>query len=984
MMFKYLNDYCNYMVKVIIDNVPIEAVDNSLLIDVILSNSIYIPHICYYRPLPPLRTCDLCVVEVNGKLVRACETKVNEGTVVNTKSAMAKEARSKALSAILRNHMLYCSLCDNNLGCELHEITEREGVKSQDFVEKPYEVDDSNPFYVYDPKQCILCGRCVEACQDVVVNEVIRIAWELNPPRVVWSGGENIDNSSCVSCGTCVTVCPVNALMEKTILGEAGLFTNLSKEAKTKLIESGKKIFRNIEPLLLLSDMESKLRERYIKRVKTVCPYCGVGCSFEMWVKGRKILKVEPKPESPANGIATCIKGKFSWSFVNNEKRLTKPLERTENGFREVSWDYAISTIARKLKEIKDKYGPEAIGFIASCTGTNEEAYLLQKLARQVIGTNNVDNCARYCQAPATTGLIRTVGFGADSGSMEDIENADLVIIIGSNTAEAHPVLAGKVKRAKKLRGQKLIVIDAKRHEMADRADIFISPNPGTDLVLLNGIAKYIIDMGWEDRGFIEKRTEGFEEYKKSLEPYNLEYVEKVTGVKKEDVIRVAEMIHSAKSVVTLWAMGVTQHQDGSETSTAICNLLLLTGNFGRPNTGGYPLRGHANVQGVSDFGALPNYLPGYQDVTDPEIRRKFEEAWNCKLPNSKGLTNTEMIDAALEGKLKALIIFGEDKVMADANQRKVKEALSNLDLLVVSDMFMTETAKLAHFVLPASASVEKEGTFVNTERRIQRLYKVMEPLGESKPDFETMILLANQLGANWNYKHPSEVMEEIRKIVPIFAGVTYERLQGFKSLQWPVREDGKDTKFLYAERFEKPNGKAKFWPTKFIKPIETNENFDVYLINGRVLEHFHWANMTGKSEGIIYKFPEAFLEISKEVAIEKGLNDGDEVEVRSSNGEMVKLKVMVSERLKGKRAFLALHSPPDRAVNKLTLDVRDPTSKTPAYKELPVSIEKIVSCTTCEKPLPINNPRFHKKSPQVGVKVEEKWKRKDYQKIIE
>ncbi|MEM1627400.1 MAG: formate dehydrogenase subunit alpha [Sulfolobaceae archaeon] len=973
------------MPKILVDNTVLEANEGELLIDALLSNNIYLPHICYHKPLPPLRTCDLCIVEVNGKLVRACETRITEGMVINTKVQRVKEARNKALSIILRNHLLYCTLCENNNGdCELHEIVIREGIKSQDYKEKPYSIDDSNPFYIYDPGQCILCGRCVEACQDIVVNEVIRIAWELNPPRVVWSGGENIDNSSCVSCGTCVTVCPVNALMEKTMLNEVGLLASLGRDIKLKLIESGKKIFKNFEPLLLISDLEAKLREYSIKRVKTVCPYCGVGCSFEMWVKGRKILKVEPKPESPANGIATCIKGKFSWSFVNDEKRLTKPLERTENGFREVSWDYVIEKIAKRLLEIKQKYGPDSIGFIASCTGTNEEAYLLQKLARQVIGTNNVDNCARYCQAPATTGLIRTVGFGADSGSMEDIENAELVIIIGSNTAEAHPVLAGKIKRAKKLRGQKLIVIDVKRHEMAEWADIFLSPNPGTDLVLINGIAKYIIDMGWEDKEFILRRTEGFEEYKKSLEEYSLEYVEKVTGIKRDDIIRVAEMIHNSRSVVILWGMGITQHQDGSETSTAICNLLLLTGNFGRPNTGGYPLRGHANVQGVSDFGALPNFLPGYQDINDPEVRKKFEEAWQCSLPNNRGLTSTEMVDAALEGKLKALIIFGEDKVMADANQKKVREALSKLELLVVADMFMTETAKLAHFVLPSAASIEKEGTFVNTERRIQRLYKVMEPLGESRPDFEIIILLANALGAKWNYKSPAEVMEEIRKLVPIFAGVTYDRLEGFKSLQWPVKENGEDTRFLYSERFEKPNGKARFWPTKFIKPIETNEAFDVYLINGRVLEHFHWANMTGKSIGILHKLPEAFLEISEEIAKEKNLNDGDLVEIRSPNGEKIRLRVMVSTRLKGNRAFLALHSPPDQAVNKLTLDFKDPTSKTPAYKEVPICIEKIKGSTSRQKPLPKHNPRLHPRSPQIGVKVEEKWRREDYQKIID
>ncbi len=966
-----------------VDGREVEARGNDSLISVLEDNKVYVPHVCYNPYLGPIKTCDTCVVEVNGKLVRACETKVEPSMVVDTRGERVKQARNKAFKALLRNHNLYCTLCDNNNDCELHEAVSRLGIYSQRFVPKPYEVDDSNPFYVYDPKQCILCGRCVEACQDVVVNEVIKINWSMNPPRVVWSDGKPVDYSSCVSCGTCVTVCPVNALMEKSMLGHAGNFTGINSEVKEKLIDAAKAGEKNSSLFMLISDIDKEMRKSQISKVKTVCTFCGTGCSFEVWTKGRKILKVEPKPESPANGIATCIKGKFGLNFVNSEERLTKPLIREGDHFREATWEEAISLVATKLGEIKEKYGGDSIGVIASCTSTNEEGYLAQKFARQVLGTNNVDNCARYCQSPATTGLVRTVGYGADSGSSNDLACADLVILIGTNTAEAHPVIAGKIKRAHKLLNKKLVVIDVRKHEMAERADLFVTPNVGTDIVLLNGVAKYILDMGWEDKDFVEKRTTGFDEYRKSLETFTLDYVERVTGVKADVVKDIATMIHESKGVAIAWAMGITQHQDGSETSTAISNLLLLTGNYGKPCAGAFPLRGHANVQGVGDVGALPNFLPGYVTYNNEEMVRKFEEAWGVKIQRKNGIYSTDMVDAILEGKIRAMYVMGEDKVLADSDQAKTREALKKLDFLVVQDMFMNETAKYADVILPAAAFLEKEGTFTNTERRIQRLYKVMDPLGESKSDMEIIQLIANAMGARWSYKHPSDVMKEISSLVPIFAGVTYERLEGFKSLLWPVTEDGMDSPYLYKESFPFPDGKAKFYVTKVIPPVETDETFNVYLVNGRMLEHFHWMRMTGKTQGIMYKVPEAFLEVSPEVAERYELKDGDVVMVRSETGKL-KTKVMVSDKLMGDKVFLSIHDSGEMAVNLVTLSDKDPTSRTPAYKETPVKLEKIESCSTCESPLPRWNPRNHERTPQKGVMVEQKWQRQDYVRVTD
>ncbi len=966
--------------KAAADGKEFEALPGETVLDLLTRNGVEVPHLCYHPSLGALQTCDTCLVEVDGRLARACATPVAEGMRITSQQGRAREAQLAALAEVLRNHNMYCTVCDNNNGdCTLHNIVYRMGIESQAFEPKGDPADDSNPFYVYDPDQCIACGRCVEACQNLVVNEVLSLDWSRPRPRVVWDRGASINESSCVSCGTCCTVCPVNALMEKSILGQAGYATGLMRAVKERMVDAVKEVETSFSPLMLLSTVEGELRKGLVKKTKTVCTFCGVGCTFDVWTRGRKVVLVQPSPESPANAVATCVKGKFGWDFVNSPDRLVRPLIRTDAGtFREASWEEALSVVARRLSEVRAKHGPDAIGVIASCTGTDEESYLTQKLARAVIGTNNVDNCSRYCQSPATVGLWRTVGYGGDSGGIEDIEAAELVVIIGSNTAEAHPVLASRVKRARKLHGQKLVVMDLRRHEMAERADLFLRPNPGTDLVVLNAVDRYILDQGWEAKEFIAARTNGFAEFKESLAPFTLEYAEAVTGLPKEQIVRLATMIHEAKDTCILWAMGVTQHQDGSETSTAIANLLLLTGNFGRTGTGGYPLRGHANVQGVSDFGSITGYLPGYQKTSDPEVRTKFEAAWGVRLPEGAGLNSEQMVHAAEEGTLRAMYLMGEDKILADSDQARLDKVLSGLEFLVVQELFLTRTAQYADVVLPAAASLEKEGTFVSTERRIQRLYRALEPLGESKPDWEILQGVARALGADWHYRHPSEVMAELAPLAPMFAGVTYERLEGFRSLQWPVAADGGTSSCLYKERFAFPDGKARFYVTTFIEPIPTTEAFDLYLNNGRMLEHFHWGNLTWRNKGIAEKVPEMFVEVSPELAAARGLKDGDTVRLISPSGS-AKTKVLVTDRVSGNVLFLPEHGQGEDAVNRLSMDRVDPSARTPAYKEIPVRMEKIESAPVPTPPLPRTNPRFAQRNPRPGVEVEKKWARPDY-----
>lgn len=967
------------MVRVQLDGQPREAPEGDSVLEFLRSMGREVPSLCYHPSLGPLQTCDACLVRIDGQLVRSCATPVREGLQVDSVSAAVVEAQRAAMARVLQNHELACTVCDRNNGdCELHAAALRMGVRSQEFHPKPYPIDDSNPFYLYNPNQCILCGRCVEACQDLVVNEVLHIDWSLTPPRVVWDHGTPIDRSSCVSCGTCATVCPVDAMLEKKMRGRAGHFSNLGPTSRERLVAWTKNAAPDMRPLWLTSEVEAASRPGSLRRTKTVCTFCGVGCSFEVWTRGREILKVLPKPESPANGVMSCVKGKFGYDFVNSPNRLTDPLVRDGDRFVVATWDDALDRVASRLKEIRDRYGPDSIGVIATCTGTNEEGYLTQKFARQVIGTNNIDNCARYCQAPATTGLFRTVGVGADTGTMADVESADLVMTMGSNTAEAHPVFAGRIKRAQKLRGLKLLVVDPRRHEMADRADLYVSPRPGTDLVLLNAVAKYLIDQGWEDREFIERRTTGFDAFRAALDGYPLDRAEEVTGVPRAEIIRMAERFHAAKSACILWAMGITQHQNGSDTSTAICNLLLVTGNFGRPGTGGYPLRGHCNVQGVSDFGCLPAFLPGYQKVDDPTVRARFEAEWGTPVPTRKGLTSTELVDAVLDGRLHALYILGEDKLLADADEAKVARALETVDFLVVQDLFLTRTAEFADIVLPVAASLEKEGTFVSTERRLQRLYRAFPPLGHARTDLEILQAIAQRMGTDWRYAGPGEVLDEVARTTPAFAGASFARLEGFTSLLWPIAPDGTDTPVLHTQRFNLPDGRAHFHPVQWAEPPSADPQYDLTLNNGRLLEHFHWGNLTYEDAGIVHKVPGTFVEVPTALAAARGLREGDRVRLTSSTGSAT-ARVHVTERVRGTNLFLTLHDRGGAAVNRLTPDVRDGPTTTPEYKGTRVRMERLESAGPLESPVPPTNPRGKPRLRQEGVGVDAKWSRPDY-----
>lgn len=958
-----------------------EFEEGQTILQVANAHGIAHPQICYLPEVDPIETCDTCIAEVDGRLVRTCSMKATDGMDVRLASPRAKEAQTEAMDRILENHLLYCTVCDNNNGnCKVHNTVDMMEIEHQKYPFEPKcstdAVDFTNPFYRYDPNQCIACGQCVEACQNLQVNETLSMDWARDRPIVLWDGGAKINDSSCVSCGHCVTVCPCNALMENSMLGEAGFMTSLKDDILTPMIDLVKDVEPGYSGILAISDAEAAMRETRTTKTKTVCTFCGVGCSFEVWTKDRKILKIQPVSEAPANAISTCVKGKFGWDFVNSEERLTTPLIRRGDEFVEASWEDALDLVALRLGEIRREHGKDGVGIISSSKITNEDNYVIQKLTRQVFESNNVDNCSRYCQTPATDGLFRTVGMGGDAGTIQDIASAGLVIIIGANPAEGHPVLATRVKRAHKLHGQKLIVADLRKNEMAERADIFIRPKQGTDQVWLMAVTKYLIDQGWHDQRFIDENVHHFGEFKEVLGKYTLDYAQQQTGLSQETLIAIAEAIRDADGTCILWGMGVTQNTGGSDTSAAISNLLLATGNYRRPGAGAYPLRGHNNVQGACDMGSLPAWLPGYQHVSDDAARSKFEQAYGVKISDQPGFDNVSMLRAVDEGIMKAMYVVGEDMALVDSNSNHVDEVLSKLDFFVVQDIFFSRTAQYADVILPAVPSLEKEGTFTNTERRVQRLYQALPELGGAKPDWWIVQEIAKRLGADWDYSHPGEIFAEMASLTPLFAQADYESLEGWNSFLWGSL-DGSSTPLLYTNGFNFDDKKARFALSDWVEPVKFPDEFDLHINNGRMLEHFHEGNLTDRSSGIHEKVPENFVEVSPELAEARDLRNGSVVRLVSPYGA-VKVPVVVTGRVQGNELFLPMHSvKKERAINFLTGPATDQRTNTPAFKQTMVRMEVLQK--EGHDPLPKTNHRTKRRHPTRGVEVERKWQRPDH-----
>lgn len=912
-------------IKLIIDDREVTVPQGTTILDAARLAGSYVPAICHHPDLKPIGSCKLCIVSVKGHdyYPTSCNTLAKNGMVVQTRTEELQEMRRHTLEMLLAltNHPTSCLFCERRNECtDLRECMRKlpvtvgckycpkdgscelqEAVKFVGLEKIRYQLSFKNmpvlrePFFDRNYNLCILCTRCVRTCQEVRGVGVL----SSNPDfhRMHWIGPESLQNGECKFCGACVDVCPTGALFARS---------------------------------------EKWVRPE--KTVVTVCPYCGVGCQLMLKVKEDRIISTSPDKEGPVNRGQACIKGHFGLEeIVHHPDRLAAPLIRRSGKLEEATWEEALDLVAARFTEIKNKSGPNSLGALSSSRCTNEENYLVQKLARAVFGTNNVDNCARVCHAPSVTGLAACFGSGAATNSFDQIVDADVLFVIGSNTTEAHPIVSLKMIKAAS-KGAKIIVADPRKIELVDRASVWLHLRPGTNIALLNGMMNVILRDELEDRDFIARRTEGFEEFRKVVDEYPPKRAAKITGVAKEDIIEAARLYAKAKKAMIIYSLGITEHITGTANVMSIGNLAMLTGNVGRRSTGVMPLRGQNNVQGACDMGALPNAYVGYQPVSDPNIQSKFEEAWKVKLSATPGQTSTQMLDGLKEGRIRGLYILGEDPAQTDPDTNRVRDSLGALDFLVVQEIFPTETTNYADVVLPAASFAECDGTFTNGERRIQRVNKAI-PAICGLENWQTICRIAQKMGYPMNYSHPSEIMDEIAALAPIFAGVSFTRL-GTRGLQWPctsIEHPGTET--LHVEKFSRGLGKFNAVEHKF--PAEQPDpNYPLILTTGRRREHYNCGSMTRRSSGIMWIYPEEAIEISPADAKELGVEDGEMVLVSSRRGA-VRTKARVTDKSLRGVAFMSFHYR-DVLTNLLTNAALDPQAKTPEYKACAIRIEKI------------------------------------------
>jgi len=896
-------------VELTIDGRMVKAEPGTTILQAARSAGIDIPTLCQDDRLEPFAACRLCLVEVEGARgpVASCAAEAAEGMVVRTETDEIVEQRRVLLDLMLSDHKADCLTCDRAGDCRLQDLAYRYGVETSSYAgeKREYPLRDDTPFIVFDPSKCILCGRCVGICDEVQQCHVLNFAERGFPAFISTSYGRSMVETTCEMCGNCVSACPTGALQDKR--------------------------------------SRHTVRAWDVEKVDTVCPYCGCGCNLTLHVADGKVVRVTSKVGEGPGGGNLCVKGRYGFEFIAHPDRLTRPLVRVDGTLTPASWDEALELITSKLFEIRHEHGPDAIVGFASARCTNEEDYVFQKFMRAVIGTNNVDHCARLCHASTVTGLAQSFGSAAMTNSFADLEMADAFLIIGSNTSESHPIGALHVKKALR-NGAKLIVADPREIDMARRADIHLRLRPGTNVALLNGLAHVIIEEGMADDEFIAARTEGFEEMREAVRPYAPALVEEITGVPADKIVAAARILGTVERAAILYSMGITQHSHGTEHVLAISNLAMLTGNVGRPGTGVNPLRGQNNVQGACDMGALPNVFPGYQPVTDPALRARWEEAWGVELPAEVGLTVTETFDAIHEGSVKALIVMGENVMLSDPDQTHVEEALRKLDFLVVQDIFLTETADFADVVLPAACFAEKDGTFTNTERRVQLLRKAVEAPGEAREDWWTWCELAHRLGhaEKWHCTPTqAEIMDEIARLTPSYGGISHRRLDKEGGLAWPVPdEEHPGTPILHTERFAR--GKGRFFGVEYKAAAEEpDEDYPLTLTTGRMLEHYHTGTMTRRVEGINELVPTGFVEISPADAERLGVVDGRPVTVETRRGR-IETPAWVTDRVGEGVVFIPFHFWEGPA-NRLTNPARDPQAKIPEFKVCACKVSPVV-----------------------------------------
>lgn len=899
------------MVNITVNGKALSVKENSTILEACFANKIRIPTLCYLKQINEIGSCRICMVEIEGykNLFAACRTKVQEDMVITTESEKLTSYRKHMLELILSNHKVDCLNCARNGNCQLQELCNEYDIKdteikgSRRHIEDKLPRLDSNPYLSYDPSKCIHCMRCISMCNRAAVNGTLQTGRSGLFKTIEAPFGEDWKSTNCESCGNCATACPTGALTVKR---------------------------------------KRKYRSWETKKVLTTCPHCATGCQFYLVVRDNKIVDVEAA-DGPSNHGLLCVKGRNgSFDFVHSPDRITTPLiKNKETGkFEPATWEEAISYTAKRLMEVKEKYGNESLAGFACSRSANEDIYMVQKMVRTCFGNNNTDNCARVCHSATVAGLAKTLGSGAMTNPIYDItHDVDTILLVGSNPEEAHPVVGMQIRQAVK-NGTRLIVVDPRSIGLTKYADIHLKLRPGTNVAFANGMMHVIIKEGLFDEKYIEENAEGFEQLKELVKDFTPEKVGEICHIDPDKLVEAARMYAKADKAPIIYCLGVTEHSTGTEGVMSLSNLAVITGKIGRSGCGVNPLRGQNNVQGACDMGALPTDFPGYQKVENEEVRAKFEKAWGVSLNPKPGLKATEVFPAAIKGDIKGLYICGEDPIVTDPDTEHIKKALTSLDFFVIQELFMTKTAEYADVILPGTSYTEKEGTFTNTERRVQRIRKAVKLDGDMRLDTDIIIDLMNAMGYPQPHLTASQIMDEIASLTPSFAGISFERLDNGESLQWPCKD--KTTCGTPIMHVGHPvRGKALLYPAQFKPSNELpDEEYPFILTTGRILYQYNAAAMTSRSAGLMEIAGEGFIEINFKDAERLGIENGEKINVESRRGKIT-ATARVGRKVSQGETWMPFHFP-DSPANVLTNAALDDFARIPEYKVCAVNISRI------------------------------------------